>query len=98
MTGLYVTSLQSGSGKTTVCAGLARHLLNDGKRVGFLKPIITGGQDTAAGSVDSDVAFMKQLLGLEEPVELLGPAFSDDGRLKAGFRKPMLGSRGVRMW
>jgi len=64
LTALYVTSLAEGVGKTTICAGLAKHLLSNGKKVGFFKPIIA---EEAEGS-DSDALFMKQTLNLDEPV------------------------------
>jgi len=69
LTALYVTSLAEGAGKTTVCAGLARHLLSIGQRVGFLKPVITKG----AGGSDSDALFIKQVLGLDEPADSICP-------------------------
>jgi len=76
---LYVTSLEKGIGKTAVCAGLGKHLLNDGKKVGFFKPI-TAGNKPAEGT-DSDAAFMKGLLALKEPVEALCPFFTDESDL-----------------
>ena len=35
---LYIVSTEQASGKTAVCAGLARNYLNEGKKVGYLKP------------------------------------------------------------
>ena len=72
MAALYVTSLAEGSGKTAVCAGLARHLVNDGKKVGFLKPITREG-------VDSDALLMKSLLSLDEAPEEMCPVVGDAG-------------------
>jgi uncharacterized protein len=54
---LFVVSLQAGSGKTTLCAGLARYFLDSGKKVGYLQP-------STAVSADGDVAFMQRVLGL----------------------------------
>jgi BioD-like phosphotransacetylase family protein len=51
---LYVVSAEEMAGKTAVCAGLARNLLNEGRKVGYLK-------STDDGSVD----LMKQIPGLE---------------------------------
>ena len=82
MVALYVTSLDRGSGKTTVCAGLGRHLLSDGKKVGYFKPIITENRISVTEDVDSDTVFMKHLFGLEEPVDLLCPVFSDESSLR----------------
>ena len=83
MTTLYVTSLTEGAGKTTICAGLAKHLLSKGKKVGFLKPIIPEG---VKGS-DSDALFMKQVIGLDEPVDSICPVISSQGNVADGIRK-----------
>lgn len=60
---LYVVSAEAASGKTAVCAGLARNLMNDGKKVGYLKP-----QVSEKDGSDSDIVFMKQMLGLTDIV------------------------------
>ena len=73
MAALYVTSLAEGSGKTAVCAGLAQHLVDNGKRVGFLKPITRDG-------VDSDALLMKSLLSLKEAPERLCPVVGDSAK------------------
>ena len=82
MGALYVTSVEKGSGKTAVCAGLGKHLLSDGKKIGFFKPLITATKRPPKKGVDSDVAFIKQLFALEEPVNLLCPVFSDASKLR----------------
>jgi len=74
---LYVTSLETGAGKTAVCAGLGKHLLADGKKIGFFKPIITKDIE----GVDSDAVFMKDVFALEEPVDFLCPVISDESNL-----------------
>jgi len=79
---LYVTSVEKGSGKTAVCAGLGKHLLSDGKKIGFFKPLITATKNPPKKGIDSDVAFIKQLFALEEPVDLLCPVFSDASKLR----------------
>ncbi len=81
MVALYVTSPESGGGKTTICAGLGKHLISDGKKIGFFKPIVTDSKNLPTDVADSDAAFMKQVFALEEPVELLCPVFSDESNL-----------------
>ena len=61
---LYVESWGEAGGKTALCAGIANYWQNKGKRVGYLKPIVIDGRD-------GDAQFIKQALGLEEPVEAL---------------------------
>jgi BioD-like phosphotransacetylase family protein len=56
---LYVVSVEAGAGKTSVCAGLARNLMDAGKKVGYLKPNV---EETG----DSDLTFMKKLLQLDD--------------------------------
>ena len=83
MIALYVTSLAEGVGKTTICAGLAKHLLSSGQKVGFLKLIIA---KEAEGS-DSDALFMKQILGLDEPVGTIRPVISSQDKVVNRIRE-----------
>lgn len=79
MVALYVTSLEKSAGKTAICAGLGRHLLNSGKKVGFFKP-------TVADTIDGDASFLKDILALEESESLLCPVISD-GKIKEAYDK-----------
>jgi len=80
---LVVTSQSSGAGKTAVCAGIASRLQNQGKKVGYLRPVI------GAPPTGGDAYFMKDILSLEEPLESLCPAFTNesmfDRDMKAAF-------------
>lgn len=51
---LYLVSGEEAAGKTAVCAGLARNLSNEGKKIGYLKSAENGSAD-----------LMKQIPGLE---------------------------------
>ena len=77
MSTLYVTSFESGAGKTAICAGTGKHLMTAGKKIGYLKPNIAEN----AGSADSDDAFMKNVFALEEPSDILNPVISSKGNL-----------------
>jgi len=83
LTALYVTSLAEGVGKTTICAGLAKHMLNNGQKVGFFKPIIA----KEAESSDSDALFIKQILSLDEPVENICPVISGEDKVVSKIKK-----------
>ena len=83
MTVLYVTSLAEGTGKTTICAGLAKHLLSSSKKVGFLKPIVA----EKVGGSDSDALFMKQVLSLDEPLDNICPVISGQDNVANRIRK-----------
>jgi BioD-like phosphotransacetylase family protein len=85
---LYVTSLQAGAGKTAVCAGLARHLQDAGKKVGYFKPLVAEIKEKAA--VDSDAEFMKSVLGLKESAADLCPVIAREGladKIKPAYDK-----------
>jgi len=88
---LYVTSLDEAVGKTVVGAGLGKHLLGNGKKVGFLKPLIAETEGPPVEGVDSDAEFMKHVLALEEPVEALCPVISDTEDLASEIKKVYAG-------
>ncbi len=85
MTALYVTSLENGAGKTTICAGLGKHLLDNAKKVGFFKPIIA--ENLPIEGIDSDALFMKHILTLAEPVDSLCPVITDQNNLANRIRE-----------
>ncbi|OGO31532.1 MAG: hypothetical protein A2Z29_10670 [Chloroflexi bacterium RBG_16_56_11] len=60
---LFIVAVEAAAGKTTFSAGLAKIFLNDGKKVGYLKP-----QAASTDGSDGDTAFMKHLLGLADVV------------------------------
>jgi len=84
---LYVTSLKEGSGKTAVCAGLVKHLLGDGKKVGFFKPIVTDVKIPPTEAIDSDAVFMKRVFALKEPISDLCPVISEHSALTDRIRE-----------
>ncbi|HEY91945.1 MAG TPA: phosphotransacetylase family protein [Dehalococcoidia bacterium] len=79
MTAIFVTSLTEGGGKTSICAGLAQHMVGEGKKVGFMKPVTMEG-------VDSDALLMKNVLSLAESPEDISP-FIGDSRKISGIVK-----------
>lgn len=70
MVALFIASLEKGAGKTVVCAGLAKHFLVEGRKVGYFKPFSTAS--------DSDVPLMKQMLSLDDTAETIAPSLSND--------------------
>jgi BioD-like phosphotransacetylase family protein len=82
---LYITSPSAGAGKTALCAGLGRHLLGDGKKVGFFKPLVAEIKSPQAA--DSDTQFMKQVLSLKEPIGSLCPVIGGKGRLASKIKQ-----------
>ena len=80
MVALYVTSSEAGAGKTTISAGVGKHLLDNNKRAGFLKPTI------ADKAIDGDGAFMKHILALEESLDDICPVITDQNNLAGGIK------------
>ena len=74
MVALYIASSENAVGKTMLCAGIGRHLMDDGKKVGLLKPLVTDSKTSEAA--DRDAVFMKGILALKEPVQQLCPVKS----------------------
>ena len=54
---LYIIAGEEAAGKTAICAGLAINLLNDGKKVGYLK--------LSAAQNDDDTSLMRKIPGLD---------------------------------
>jgi len=81
---LYVTSLKAGVGKTAVCAGLAKHLDGDGRRVGYFKPMVADIREK--GAVDSDAAFIRKVLRLKDAAADLCPVI-DRGNVTRDIKK-----------
>jgi len=82
---LYVTSLQAGVGKTAVCAGLARHLAGEGRKVGYFKPMVADIKEKAVA--DSDAVFIKKVLRLKDDVADLSPVIAGGGDLAARIKQ-----------
>ena len=72
MVNLYVASIEPYSGKTSLCLALGLHYKAKGLKVKYMKPIdVTGAK--GGGSAGLDAAFIRQQLGLTDPVEWLSP-------------------------
>jgi BioD-like phosphotransacetylase family protein len=85
---LYITSPQTGAGKTMLCAGLGRQLKSKGKKVGFFKPLVA--EIKAEEAADSDTAFIKRILSLKEPLEDLCPVIGGEkpeARVKRAYAR-----------
>jgi BioD-like phosphotransacetylase family protein len=83
---LYVGSSGSHSGKNLVCLGLGRRLLDDGLRLGFMKPF--GTSPLRAGEVytDSDAWMINEELGLGQAPEQTCPVVRTQDLLALSLR------------
>ena len=83
MATLYVLSTETYSGKTAVCVSLGLRMRDDGFDVGYMKPVNMGAVLQAGQPHDEDVVFMKDVLGLPEPLETLAPVQLTAQRIQA---------------
>ncbi len=65
MKALYVTSIESFSGKTAICLSIGKRLQAEGHKVGYLKPLSTQPWQVGGHVVDEDATFVKNVLALD---------------------------------
>jgi len=76
---LYITSVITFSGKTSLCLGLGLRLQSDGLQVGYLKPVGTQPFMVGTHMADEDANFVRQVLRLEkQPWELSHVLVTDE--------------------
>ncbi len=69
MVALYITSAAEAAGKTALCAGIGRKLIEEGIKVGFFMPVQLSETSDADHGKDAD--FIKEALKLTESTEQL---------------------------
>jgi hypothetical protein len=77
MKSLYVTSVERYSGKTAVCLALGKQLIEDGHKVGYLKPLSLQPFKQAGRVIDEDAAFVRDILELKADPADLAPVVID---------------------
>jgi BioD-like phosphotransacetylase family protein len=70
---ILVASNTGYAGRTFISLGLAMKLMEMGYTVGFMKPIGTVPIKSGASVYDADALFIKEVLGLDEPLETITP-------------------------
>jgi len=73
MTSLYITSVNTFSGKTAIALGLGLRMQAAGLKVGYLKPVSTQPYKAGGRVLDEDADFVRRTLGLETPPWELSP-------------------------
>jgi len=85
---VYVVSPSERSGKTTLIMALSMKAMELGRRVGYFKPIGYGSEVGASGEIiDEDARNMKEILGLQESVDLLCPVVVEKFRFMGKLDK-----------
>jgi dethiobiotin synthetase len=76
--GLFVVGTDTGVGKTYVASAIARRLVDEGRRVGVLKPVATGVVDGDEGGRGEDASRLIAAVGGAIPPERVAPlAFAE---------------------
>lgn len=70
---LYITSVNTFSGKTALSLGLGLRMQAAGLKVGYLKPVSTQPHQAGGRVLDEDADFVRRTLGLETPPWELSP-------------------------
>ncbi|HEX9758082.1 MAG TPA: phosphotransacetylase family protein [Nitrospiria bacterium] len=91
MPGLYIGSTVPYSGKTILCLGLGNHFREEGVRIGYFKPV--GRTPTLVKGIltDGDALYLKEALGLEEPLDSICPVVLTPDLISQGLKGKELG-------
>lgn len=68
---IFITGTDTGVGKTLVAAALARHFSKEGMKVGVMKPVETGVENTA--ELGSDAALLRWAAEATDTDDLISP-------------------------
>lgn len=80
---IYVVSTQDFTGKSAVCVALMHRMINDGYKVGYLKPFSSAARVRGGSRIDEDARFIKETFNLPETIEELAPVVLTDEGLAA---------------
>lgn len=72
--GLFITSTDSGAGKTVIAGAIAKILTGKGLKVGAFKPIATGCHRTWEGLVSYETEFLANCANSDLPLSTITPA------------------------
>ncbi len=86
MNALYIGSTAGNSGKSMITMGLGLRLKEQGRKVGYLKPVGRSPITLQGRLADGDAEFMKQVLGLDEPLDALCPVVVTQDLVAQGLR------------
>ena len=78
---LYITSVITYSGKTSLCLGLGLRMQSQGLNVGYLKPVGTEPLLVDGQLIDQDASFVRQVLRLSSNPSDLSPVVVTDDLL-----------------
>jgi dethiobiotin synthetase len=71
--GLFITGTDTDVGKTTIALGLIAALKDKGLRVGVMKPVSAGCEQTSEGLRNEDAVLLMQQASVDFPYEVVNP-------------------------
>lgn len=86
MATLYVASTETFVGKSAVCMGLLNRMRRDGLTVGYMKPVSVSAAHMPDAVLDEDAAYIRNTLGMTEPLEQIAPVLITPGVFEAILR------------
>lgn len=75
---LLFTSNRSFSGKSSMCVGVGKLLIEKGYKVGYLKPLCTLPEKLGSSYIDEDVRYIMDILQLKDKAENICPLMFTD--------------------
>ncbi|MEA1913530.1 MAG: AAA family ATPase [candidate division WOR-3 bacterium] len=76
---IFIAGTRRNAGKTSISLGLAESLINEGYRVGYMKPIAQRYAVVDGEKVSEDVLLMKEFFGLKESPTDMSPFIVEEG-------------------
>jgi hypothetical protein len=89
MTGIFVGSTESYAGKSLICIVLGLKLKQEGKNVGYFKPLGFLPARIEGQVVDEDAAFIREVLELPDPVADLSPVIATEDLYRRAMAEPI---------
>ena len=89
MTAMFVGSTEPYAGKSLVCIVLGLKLKQEGKNVGYFKPLGFLPARVEGQVVDEDAAFIREVLELADPLGDLSPVIATDELYRQAMAEPV---------
>src|SRR6056297_2581627 len=96
---IFIAATGKDVGKSTISFGMISYMLNNGYKVGFMKPLGQRWKNSKWGKVEEDVILIKEIFGLEEDPNDMNPIVIEKGYTENYLSKtikPNLGKQILR--
>jgi BioD-like phosphotransacetylase family protein len=94
MVPLYIGSTSGYAGKSLVTTGIGARLKKDGYRIGYMKPLGTHPTRVEGVITDEGAMFIRGVLGIEDPVDLICPVVMTHDLQMTAYKKDIEGLEG----